>query len=119
MLILQVCLIFFQSCLDLRDCPANVIGKYYCYNNPGATNSLELLENGDFIHLYKIENRTYLDKGKWERSKKGSCQILLSNWKNYNEVGDKFEDFGNGILFINGAYLDMTPDGNSSTSFKK
>lgn len=108
------------SCLDIRECRENILGKYYCHNDPDASNYLELLDNGTFIQVYKKQKIEVSDTGNWMHSNNSYCQILLSSWKNFNEKGGiDFEEFGNGILFVDGDYLNMGPDGVSSTSFKK
>lgn len=112
-------LILFQSCLDLRTCSENLSGKYICENNKKAENYLLLNENGTFLHYYKQNDKTFEDKGIWKKSKNGYCEIEFSNWKNFNELGENYHDFANGILWISGDYLDNGPDGESSTSFKK
>ena len=111
--------IILNGCINLSKCDSNVIGKYYCYNHNDAINYIEFHENGDFEHVFEKGKYRLIDKGKWELSKNGYCQILLNNWKNFNEKGENYEELGNGILFINDNSLDMTPDGPSSTSFEK
>lgn len=113
------CCTVLYGCLNFRRCSDNVIGKYYCYNYEDAINYIELLKDGHFIHVFKQAKNLLMDTGSWELSVNGYCQVLLSNWKNFNEKGEDYDEFGNGILYINGNYLDVTPDGSSSTSFKK
>jgi len=108
-----------QSCIDLRSCPKNFSGKYVCENNPKAINYLTLNPNGTFFHFYKENNIILTDKGTWKKSEDGYCYIDLSNWKNFNELGQDFKVYGNGILYGSEEYLDISPDGKSSTSFKK
>lgn len=109
----------FQSCFELRTCSENLSGKYICENNKNAENYLQLNDDGTFLHYYKENDRIFEDKGTWQKSDNGQCEIELSNWKNFNELGKNFNNFANGILWINGDYLDHGPDGESSTSFKK
>jgi len=45
--------------------------------------------------------------------------LELSNWKTYNSDGPNFRVFMNGFLWLNGEYIDLGPDGDSSTSFRK
>ena len=111
--------ILFQSCLDLRTCSQDLSGKYTCNNNPNAINYLELKNDGTFFHYYKEGSVVLTDKGTWVKSNDGYCQVELSEWKSFNELGGKFQTFGNGILWINDKYLDISPDGNSSSSFEK
>lgn len=118
-LILIISILLFQSCIDLRTCSQNLSGKYICNNNPNAINYLELNNDGTFFHFYKKGNTVLSNEGTWEKSNNGYCEIELSEWKSFNELGEKFETFGNGILWINDKYLDISPDGNSSTSFEK
>ncbi len=118
-LLISFCSFVLHGCINLNRCNENIISKYYCYNNKDAINYIEFWENGEFIHVFEKGEHKLVDTGKWEFSKNGYCQILLSNWKNFNEKGEDYEEFGNGILFINGTYLDVTPDGPSSNSFEK
>lgn len=108
-----------QGCLDLSECPEAVTGKYVCHNDTNATNYLELNVDGSFLHYYSKGNKIITDKGNWNRSENGFCQIEFSNWKSFNELGLDFQNSGNGILFVKGESLDVGPDGESSTSFKK
>ena len=119
LLIFFISILLFQSCLDLRTCSQDLSGKYICKNNPKAVNYIELKDDGTFLHYYKNGNVVLTDKGTWMKSNDGYCEIELNEWKNFNELGDKFETFGNGILWINDKYLDISPDGNSSSSFEK
>lgn len=109
----------FQSCLDLRTCSTNLSGKYICENNSNTINYLKLNEDGTFLHYYKQNDIILKDSGTWQKSEDVYCTIELSNWKNFNDLGNNYHDFGNGILWINREYLDISPDGESSTSFKK
>lgn len=118
-LIFFISILLFQSCLDLRTCSQNLSGKYICNNNPNAINYIELKDDGTFFHYYKEDNVVLTDKGNWVKSNDGYCEIELSEWKNFNELGGKFQTYGNGILWINDKYLDISPDGNSSSSFEK
>ncbi|MDN3676333.1 hypothetical protein QWY90_03295 [Flavobacterium paronense] len=111
--------ISFQSCLDLRTCSEDLAGKYICDKNPKAENYLQINEDGSFMHYYNENGKSFEDKGTWKKSDNGYCEIELSNWKNFNELGENYEEFGNGILWISGKNLNIGPDGESSTSFKK
>lgn len=108
-----------NSCLDLRNCNSNISGKYICSNIPNSTNFININANGTFLHYYKESNIVLVSRGTWQKSTKGFCNIELSEWKNFNEYGKNFEEFGNGVLYINGLYLDISPDGSSSSSFLK
>jgi hypothetical protein len=112
-------MILVQSCFDLRNSPENLSGKYICENNQKAENYLLLNDDGTFLHYYKENDKTFEDKGTWKKSDNGYYEIEFSNWKNFNEAGKNFEEFGNGILWISGSNLDIGPDGESSTSFRK
>lgn len=109
----------FCSCINLRSCDSDISGRYICYNDEKATNFLDLNKNGTFFHYYKKDSIESFSKGTWEKSSDGDCRIDFSEWKNFNEDGKQYRVFGNGILFINGNYLDISPDGNSSSSFLK
>lgn len=108
-----------MSCIDLRNCPAQLEGKYFYYNNPKAVNYIKITSNGKFHHYYEEANVTLIDSGTWKKSENGYCYLELSNWKNYNELGKEFETFGNGILWINNDFLDISPDGENNMSLKK
>ena len=108
-----------QGCLDLRSCDKDLSGKYYCNHDENSINYLELKKNGTFYHYYKNENVELSNEGSWKKSNDGYCKIELKDWKNFNEKGGAYEEFMLGLLFINGNYLDISPDGESSTSFKK
>jgi hypothetical protein len=112
-------ILLFQSCLDLRTFSQDLSGKYICKNNSKAVNYLEIKDDGTFLHYFKKGNVVLTDKGTWVKSNDGYCEIELSEWKNYNELGEKFKTFGKGILWINDKYLDISPDGNSSSSFER
>ena len=118
-IIVLISILLFQSCFNLRTCSQNLSGKYICNNNPKAINYLELKDDGTFLHYYKVDNIVLTDKGTWVKSNSEYCEIELSEWKNFNELGEKYETFGNGILWINDKYLDISPDGDSSFSFEK
>ena len=107
------------SCLNLRSCPEKISGKFICENNPSAENYLLLNIDGTFEHYYKEEDIVLTQNGTWKRSNDGYCKLEFSEWNNYNEKGIDFEELRNGLFWINGEYLDMSPDGDSSTSFEK
>jgi len=107
------------SCLNLRSCPDEISGKFICKNNPSAENYLLLNIDGTFEHYYKEEDIVLTQNGTWKRSNDGYCKLEFSEWNNYNEKGTDFEEFGNGLFWVNGKYLDMSPDGDSSSSFEK
>lgn len=108
-----------QSCLDLRSCNFKVEGRYYINNNESITNYLDLNKDGTFQHFYKKGEVELSHLGKWKKNEKGYCRIELDNWKTYNEDGENFKELASSFLFINGKYLDIGPDGESSTSFRK
>lgn len=117
-------LIFFfsltmQSCLDLRSCDKELSEKYYCNHEKDSVNYLELKKNGTYYHYYKKGEVELANEGSWTKSNDGYCKIELKGWKNFNEKGVDYENFMLGLLFVNGDYLDISPDGESSTSFKK
>ncbi len=112
-------LVLNQGCLDLSECPEEVTGKYVCNNDPIATNYLKLNKDGSFLHYYSKGDKIITDTGKWNKSDNNFCEIEFSNWKSFNELGLDFENYGSGILFVKGKSLDITPDGESNTSFTK
>ena len=109
--------LIFQSCLNLRPCNEDFAHRYICENNSMAINYLHINPDGTFVHTYQEGDIMLTNSGTWEKNKDGYCYIELSDWKSYNEKGLNYEEYNNGILFINGDYLDMSPDGESSTSF--
>ncbi|MBG42990.1 MAG: hypothetical protein CL530_03380 [Aequorivita sp.] len=120
-LMLSSLIIFFtfQSCLNLRQCNEVFAHRYLCKNNSNAINYLDINADGTFLHIYEEGDVKLKNSGTWEKNEDGYCYIELSDWKTFNEKGLNYEDYNNGILYINGDYLDMSPDGNSSTSFIK
>ena len=108
----------FQGCLDLRSCNKDISGKYYSKGDDGTVNFLDINENGTYYHFYKKNDIELINKDTWEKSDDGYCKIKLKNWKNFNEMG-AYQEFIFDFLYINGDYLDVTPDGTSSTSFKR
>jgi len=111
-------IILTAGCMNLRPCNKDITGIYYTYNNPTAENYLILTKDSTFYHYYKNEQQKLMDSGKWNFNKK-YCYIEFNQWKNFNEKGTDYEEFGNYILFVNGKYLDIGPDGESSKSFIK
>lgn len=107
------------SCLNLRPCNKDIVGRYFCQNIEGATNSLVIKGDGTYLQSYKQGNIELSNSGTWKKSDDGYCAIRLKKWKNFNEFGENYENFGSSLLFINGDYLDIGPDGDSDTSFKK
>lgn len=117
--ILLLFIVLGYSCLDLRTCPENIFGKYYCNNSPDAINSLMLHEDGTYLHVYQQDDVILTCNGEWKRTDKSGCVIELTDWKSFNEDGEEYKEFMRGLLFLNGDYLDISPDGESATSFKK
>tara|TARA_B100001765_G_scaffold46201_1_gene26758 strand:+ start:54 stop:461 length:408 start_codon:yes stop_codon:yes gene_type:complete len=107
------------SCFFLRDCSNDVYGKYVLINNPEAENYLILRRNGTFEHFYSEQNIVLKNEGNWKKSNDGYCVLEFDEWKDYNEKGMNYEEYGNYVLWINGDYLDITPDGTSPNSFKR
>ena len=107
------------SCLNLRSCPEEIFGKFICYNNSNAENYLFINKDGTFHHYYKEDDLVLEQRGTWKRSNDGYCKIEFNQWNNYNEKGSDFQELKNGLFWINGKYLDNTPDGNDHSSFVK
>jgi len=97
----------------------NLSGKYYKKVDAGTINYIELKINGDFLHYYSNSDTILLHKGRWELDTKGFCIIEFDEWKNFDEKGVNFERYGNNIFYVNGNYLNHSPDGNDLSSFKK
>jgi hypothetical protein len=117
-----VLLFILQGCLDLRPCPKkklDIVARYYSYNNARALNWLDLKKDGTFSHYYKEDTIQLSHHGTWNQSKKNGCLIEFDSWKTFNEDGKNYQKYGNGLLWISYNYLDIGPDGESSTSFEK
>ncbi|SHF04014.1 hypothetical protein SAMN05444377_10368 [Flavobacterium fontis] len=111
--------LLLNGCIDINNCNYNISGKYFCSKDDKAINFIDLNVNGTFLHYYKKGTIILTSRGTWEKSTNGYCYIELSEWKNFNEEGENFKEYGNGILYINDNFLDISPDGNSSSSFRK
>ena len=107
----------FTSC---SICPSEneFIGKYYSQKE-GIENYIEIKKNGEFNHFYSKGELILKHSGTWKKSENGYCCLEFNEWKNFEEKGGKFEILGNQILFINGKYLDHSPDGETLSSFVK
>lgn len=112
-------ILLFKSCIDFSKCNEDISGKYNCFNDKKAINFIIIDKNKTFFHYYKKGKIELTSKGTWEKNSEGYCYIELSEWKNFNEKGEKFKEFGNGILYIKDMFLNIGPDGESSTSFYK
>ncbi|MEQ6122703.1 hypothetical protein AAON49_00715 [Pseudotenacibaculum sp. MALMAid0570] len=120
-LILSVIFFVLQGCLDLRTCDLNKLpGRYYCYNNENAINWIDIHKDGTFYHYYKEGDVKISHNGKWKQDEKNGCVIELDEWKTFNESGKDYQFLGSMYLWITGnRYLDIGPDGETSTSFEK
>jgi len=113
--------LILESCLSFRSCDWNKLaGRYYCYNNNEAINWLDIKKDGTFQHYYKEGDIKLSHSGTWKKSEKGNCAIEIGDWKTFNEKGKDYELLGSMYLWItDNYYLDIGPDGESSTSFEK
>lgn len=93
-------------------------GKYYSQKE-GVESYVEIQKDGKFTHFYSKGKLTLKHSGTWKKDKKGYCHLEFNEWKNFEEKGKDFEILGNQILFLNGKYLDHSPDGESLSSFVK
>lgn len=96
-----------------------LVGKYYKETKIGVENYLEIKENGFFLHYFSNNDTILKHEGKWNLNDKGFCQIEFNGWNNFDDKGINFEKLGNQILFIDGSFLNYSPDGNTLSSFKK
>lgn len=110
---------FSKSCMKLNSCNKDFLGRYYCNNFEGFTNYLDLNNDGSFSHYFKNDTIEITNFGQWEKIDDGYCTIKMRKWKTFNQDGINYEIYNNKYLYINGKYLDIGPDGESSTSFKK
>lgn len=108
-----------EGCLDLRNCDSESKGRYYCYNNEKAINWLDIKKDGTFSHYYKEDTFQLSHHGKWKMREKSNCVIEFDSWKSFNEDGKNYEKYGSNFLYKSSNYLDIGPDGESSTSFEK
>lgn len=108
-----------NSCLSLRTCHDNIEGRYYIENKNNGINYLDIFKNGTYSHHIKKDGKQISSSGNWEIIDDPYCKIRLFKWENYNEKGLSYEKRKSTILYINGNYLDTTPDGNDLDSFKK
>lgn len=113
---LNLFLFFFvtTSCLpDKKD----MVGRYNC-NRGNIVNYLNLYENGTFYHFFQEDSIKLENSGKWDVIEDNGYHVIeFENWNDYNEKGTGYEDHRRGLLFINGKYLDVTPDGDDYDSF--
>ena len=113
---LNLLLLFFVtiSCLPKRE---EMVGRYYC-NRENIVNYLDLHENGTFYHFFQEDSITLENSGKWNVIEDNGYHVIeFENWNDYNEKGTGYEEHSRGLLFINGKYLDVTPDGDGYDSF--
>jgi len=118
-ILLVIAIFSFKSCINLNSCNKDFFGRYYCNNIEGFTNYLDLNNDGSFSHYFKNDTIEITNFGQWEKTNDGYCTIELRKWKTFNQDGVNYEIYNNKFLYINRDYLDMGPDGESSTSFKK
>lgn len=95
----------------------SIIGEYFIEEEKGVIHSLVLNSDDTFLHFYKKGQTELSSSGNWEWY---NCQIRLNEWHSYG----KFDESCPGIcinttLFVQGKYLNFTPDGNSRNSFIK
>ena len=115
-----ICICFLaDSCVSLRSCDSDLSGRYYCNNDNNAVNYLDINKDGTYLHFFKKESIELTSKGTWKKVDDSYCKIELEDWRDYNVNGENYEDYILALLFINGGYLDISPDGDSSNSFKK
>ena len=108
------------SCVNIRNCSKNVIGRYFSEkNNLNITSYLDLKSDGTYYHYYKENGNELMSSGHWKKVEDPYCKIEFFNWENYNEDGLDFLKLNGYILYINGNFLDTTPDGNDIDSYKK
>ena len=113
-------ILVFLTFISCEICPSEneFIGKYYSQKE-GIENYIEIKKNGEFTYFYSKGELILKHFGTWEKSKNGYCSLAFNEWKKFDEEGEKFEILGNLILYINGKYLDYSPDGETLSSFVK
>ncbi|MDD3014657.1 MAG: hypothetical protein PHC34_13230 [Candidatus Gastranaerophilales bacterium] len=114
-IVLTLLILFAQACKSKRY--KEITGRYYKVSS--NLNYLDINENGTYFHYYKNDSLELSQEGLWKISQHENSVIELSNWKNYNELGKDYEDYNMYLLFINGNFLNVTPDGNAASSFEK
>jgi hypothetical protein len=96
-----------------------MVGRYNC-NRGNIVNYLNLYENGTFYHFFQEDSIKLENSGKWDVIEDNGYHVIeFENWNDYNEKGTGYEEHSRGLLFINGKYLDVSPDGNDFDSFVK
>lgn len=108
--------VLMQAC-GIKSCDF-LFCRYYNNSDDKAINYLDIKDNGTYLHYYKKNSIEFSQEGTWKKAKDENCIIEFKNWKSYNERGKNYEDYEVYLLFINGHYLDNSPDGNSSSSFE-
>ncbi len=112
--------VLFNSCISLESCNEPLIhGKYSNHRNDGAINYIEIKPDGTYTLYYKEYEFIDISEGEWEFVDDPYCKIRVKNWKNFNEKGLDYEEIRSTIFYVSGNYLNRTPDGNTSTSFRK
>lgn len=106
-------------CTRCQICFEKPLGRYYCSNFDNTENYIDFKENGTYYHFFKNDSIELKNTGRWYISEEDNCIIKLRDFKNFNEDGAQYKDFGIYMLWINHNYLDDGPDGESSTSFEK
>lgn len=121
MLIVTLTLIFIlEGCISFGGCHDDIEGRYFSERkSENVINFLDLNKDGAYYHYYKEGSIEVYGSGKWKKVDDPYCKIRLDNWKNFNIKGLDFESLPGTLLYINGEYLDRTPDGNDLDSFKK
>lgn len=107
------------SVASCQICNEKPLGRYYCSNFNNAENYIEFKDDGTYYHFFKNDSIELANSGEWHIRKDNNCIIELYDYKNFNDEGSNYEDFGIYLLWINNDYLDNSPDGESSTSFKR
>ena len=109
-------LLFFVTISCIPD-KKEMAGRYDC-NRGNIINYLDLNENGTFYHFFQQDSIKLESRGKWDVVNDNGYHVVeFDNWKDFNEKGIEFKEYSRGLLFINGKYLDVTPDGDDYDSF--
>lgn len=95
------------SCVDLRSCSGDLLGKYVCTNYYSDENYLELRKDGSYYHYYRFDEEELINEGTW---KIDNCDLILRGWKNFNQKASVFDLFGSVEYSIVGDCILTSPD---------
>jgi hypothetical protein len=116
-----VCSYIMIILLSLQGCSSvsNISGTYVNKNDPNIINYLQLNKDMTYIHYYKKDSTSLMQRGVWKIISNPYNGIDLNQFCNYNEEGLNYKKFATYILVIDGKRLNTGFDGNNESSFEK